>query len=279
MIFLADMFLYKKLLITVILFSIYSLCCKASDFEAGLYINNKPVNVEIFFPDTYIPFLSLKDISPLLNLDFTYNAEGDNLFFGDRLFPGRKVFKNSEVFVSIEDFASFFIMDYRYDSKAGTIDLRSFSVRLQEKEDGVISSGDPAILQEKTGKELEIIYERSESKEDNTFSVYGTVWNNSETILDRVVITCSFSLPTGEIISQQKVDLNTLNPGDWREITFSVPKPAAGMAGGSSLYYNRVTTPDGGVYSSAGFNGGPVAPQPLITPDYRLEADYQVRKP
>jgi len=271
------MFLYKKLLITVILLAVCSSCSKASDFEAGLYINNKPVKVEIFFPDSCNPFMSLKDISPLFNLDVTYNV-GDDLFFKDRLFPGKKLTKNSVIFVSIEDFASFFSLYYRYDSKAGTIDLRSFSIRLQEKESESISSGDAAILPEKTGKELEILYEHSESKEDNTFVVYATVWNVSKSILDRVIITCSFSLPTGEAVSQQKVDLNTLNPGDWREITFSVPKPAAGLAGGSSIYYNRVTTPDGGVYSSAGFNGGPVA-QPLITPDYTLEADYQVRKP
>jgi len=270
---------FKKLLISVFFLAASCLCCKASDFEVDLYINNKPVNVEIFFPDTNTPFISLKDISPLLKLDFTYNAEGDSLFFKDKLFPGKKVIKNRVIFVSIEDFASFFLMDYRYDSKAGTIDLRSFSIRLQEKEDEPLSSGETAPVPEKTGKELEILYERSESKEDNTFAVYGTVWNTSGSILDRVVVTCSFSLPTGEIISQQKVDLNTLNPGDWREVTFSVPKPAAGMAGGSSLYYNRVTTPDGGVFSSTGFNGGTPAPQPLITPDYRLETDYQVRKP
>ena len=264
----------KKISIAIIILLISFHISKGSDYDLELYINNKPVETKILLFNEKTPLAAIEVLSS--ELDLYYEIHSDSLFLEDRLFTGVKLAKDDTLFVSLEDFAGFFNIDYKLDLKAGTVDLRTFNIRLQNSEVPRTESESNNIAPEKTGKEIKVIYEVTENQKNNIFAVYLTLQNISEKIADRVVVTCIFSLPGGQIVEKQFIDLNTLNPGDYREINFSITKPTMSSSG-NSLSYNKVTTPDGGVHSTIAYSGGVIAPEPLITPDYELKIDYQIR--
>lgn len=252
--------------------------CISGETDINLYIDNKACKGDIFLYEEKCPLISAEILASRLEIDWHYEAFSGILFFEDKIFTGKKIMKYDTLFVSIEDFADLFDFDYYYDEKVKTIDLRTFPVRLKEISDTENLSLEENPLSEKTGKELKILYERSESTEDNKFVLYATVQNISGLILDRVIVRCTFYIPNNVIIEEQSLYLNSLFPGDYREISFSVEKPSAGGTGETSLSRTNVITPDGGVYSSVGLTGGVIAPVQLITPDYKIETDYEVRE-
>jgi len=247
-----------------------------SEHKITLYINNKPVDTEIFLLGNNKPAASAEILASRLNLNFKYDSTSKILYMGDNIFKGEKIVKGNVVLIYVKDFADFTKSTYYYDKKARTVDLRNFNVRLQENPGKDIPG--KTTVAEKKGDEIKIVCERTEQGKDNTFIVYAAVQNISVSILDMVMVNCTFIHPAGQIIDNQSICLNTMNPGDYREISFSVEKPPADPgADGGGIFYGSVRVPGGGTFSSVGLSGGAAVPQQLVTPDYKLSTDYKVR--
>jgi hypothetical protein len=248
----------------------------ASENKITLYINNRPVDTEIFLLQDNKPSASAEILASGLNLNFKYDSNSKILYLGNKIFKGEKIVKDKIILIFLKDFSDFAELTYSYDEKARTADLRNFNVRLQENPDKDIPCQTTAA--EKKGDEIKIIYERTEQGKDNNFIVYAAVQNISASILDMVVVNCIFIHPAGQVIDRQIFNLNTMRPGDYREISFSTQKPPADPgAGEGGLFYGSVRVPGGGTYSSVGLSGGTVAAQQLVTPDYKLMVNYDVR--
>jgi len=247
-----------------------------SEHKITLYINNKPVDTEIFLLEDNKPAASAEILASRLNLNFKYDSTSKILYMGDNIFKGEKIATGNIILIYVKDFAEFAELTYCYDKKARTVDIRNFTVRLQENP-GKDIPGKTKIA-EKKWDEIKITYERTEQGKDNTFIVYAAVQNISASILDMVMVNCTFIHPTGQIIDKQSICLNSMPPGDYREISFSVQKPPADPgADGGGIFYGSVKVPGGGTYSSVGLSGGAAVPQQLVTPDYKLSTDYKVR--
>ncbi len=245
-----------------------------SSNKITLYINNKPVDTEIFLLQDNKPAASAEILASEFKLNYDSNSKV--LYFGNKIFKGEKIVKGNIVFIFLKDFAAFAELTYFYDEKARTVDLRNFNVRLQQKINKDIPEQTTAA--EKKGDEIKITCERTEQGKDNTFIVYAAVQNISDSILDMVMVNCTFIHPAGQIIDRQSICLNTMHPGDYREISFSTQKPPADPgASEGGLFYGSVTIPGRGTCSSVGLSGGTLAAQQLITPDYKLSTGYKVR--
>ena len=247
-----------------------------SEHKITLYINNKPVDTKIFLLEDNKPAASAEILASSLHLNFKYDSTSNILYMGDKIFKGEKIATGNIILIYVKDFADFAELTCCYDKKARTVDLRNFHVRLQENSNKNIPGKTRA--EEKKGDEIKIVREKTEQGKDNTFIVYATVQNISGSILDMVIVNCIFIHPAGQIIDRQSVCLNSMNPGDCREISFSVEKPPADPgADGGGIFYGSVRIPGGGTYSSVGLSGGATVPQQLVTPDYKLSTDYKVR--
>ncbi len=247
-----------------------------SEHKITLYINNKPVDTEIFLLKDNKPAASAEILASSLHLKFKYDSNSKILYMGDKIFKGEKIATGNIILIYVKDFAEFAELTCCYDKKARTVDLRNFHVRLQENSGKDIPG--KTTVAEKKGDEIKIVCERTEQGKDNTFIVYAAVQNISNSILDMVIVSCTFIHPAGQIIDKQSICLNSMNPGDYREISFSVEKPPADPgADGGGIFYGSVRIPGGGTCSSVGLSGGTVAAQQLVTPDYKLSTDYKVR--
>lgn len=250
----------------------------SSENKITLYINNKPVDTEIFLLQDNKPAASAEILASRLNLNLKYDNNSKILYIGDKIFQGETIVTGNIILIFLKDFAVFAESTYFYDEKARSVDLRNFNVRLQQNSNKDISTQTTAPAAEKKGDEIKILYERTEQGKDNNFIVYAAVQNMSDSILDMVVVNCIFIHPAGQIIDKQSINLNTMPPGDYREISFSIQKPPADPgASEGGLFYGSVTIPGRGTYSSVGPSGGTVAAQQLVTPDYKLMVNYNVR--
>ena len=247
-----------------------------SEHKITLYINNKPVDTEIFLLGDNKPAASAEILASRLNLKFKYDSKSKILYMGDKTFRGEKIITGNIILIYVKDFADFAELTCCYDKKARTVDLRNFHVRLQENSNK--NTPGKTKTAEKKGDEIKIVFERTEQGKDNIFIVYASVQNISDSILDMVVVKCIFIHPAGQIIDRQSICLNTMHPGDYREISFSTQKPPADPgASEGGLFYGSVRVPGGGTYSSVGLSGGTAAAQQLVTPDYKLMVNYDVR--